>query len=254
MTWQQARRQLRRGEVPERYQRNIGTIGVEGQRKLLEGKVAVVGAGGLGGHIIELLSRQGVGFLKVIDGDAFAAHNLNRQILATEENLATNKAIAAAARAAAINSDVRVEAVPRMLTADNAATLLKGMDVVVDALDSIAARLILSKTAERLAVPLVHGAIAGFTGQVTTVLPGDPGLEKLYKLTAGSDKGVETILGNPAPTPALAASIQAQEVVKLLSGVGEVLSGKLLYFDTELNLFEIIQIGRTHGDRTGTED
>ena len=233
---------LEQGEIPERYQRNIGTIGIDGQLRLLKAKVAVVGAGGLGGSIIELLARQGVGYLRVIDGDGFAAHNLNRQLLATEENLGVNKAKAAALRVAAINSDVEVESIPQMLAEENAEHLLHGVDVVVDALDTISSRLLVSRVTRKLKIALVHGAIAGFTGQVTTFLPEDIGLEKIYKVSAGSDKGIELSLGNPATTPALAAAIQAQEVVKLVTGIGEVLHKKLFYFDTELNIFEVYEL------------
>lgn len=234
---------LDRGEIPERYQRNIGTIGVEGQKRLLEARVAIVGAGGLGGNIIELLARQGVGFLRIIDGDSFALHNLNRQLLATERTIGMNKAAVAKARVAEVNSDVEAHAVPAMFNEDNAVELLSGMDVVVDALDSIVCRLLLCRTAKRLKTPLVHAAIAGFTGQVGTIVPTGPGLEKIYGTTGGSDKGIETVLGNPAPTPALAAAIQAQEVVKLLTGIGETINHKLLYFDTELNIYELLNLG-----------
>ena len=232
---------LETGKMPERYLRNLGTIGISGQLRLLNAKVAVVGAGGLGGGIVELLTRQGVGYLRIIDGDVFAAHNLNRQLLSTERNLGMNKAIAATHRVADVNSDVSAEAVPKMLETENAAELLAGMDVVVDALDNFSSRLILSKTTQELGIPLVHGAIAGFTGQVTTLLPGDQWLEK--NCSTGADKGIETGLGNPATTPALTAAIQTQEVIKLLTGVGELLHRKLLYFDTEVNVFEILTIG-----------
>jgi len=242
MTWQKTVELLGKGEVPERYLRNIGTIGIEGQLRLLNSKVVVVGAGGLGGNIIELLTRQGIGSLRIIDGDSFAAHNLNRQLLATEGNLGVNKAIAALRRVAEINSDVSVEGITLMLDEENAERLLFGMDVVVDALDNISTRLLLSKITQKLGIPLVHGAIAGFTGQVTTLLPGDMGLEKIYKVSAGSDKGIELSLGNPATTPALAAAIQSQEVVKILTGIGELLHKRMLYFDTELNIFEILTI------------
>jgi len=234
---------LARGEIPERYRRNIGTIGIEGQKRLLEARVAIVGAGGLGGNVIELLARQGVGFLRIIDGDTFARHNLNRQLLATERTLGMNKAAVATTRVAEVNSDVETHAVPAMLGEDNAEELLSGMDVVVDALDSISSRLLLCRIAQKLEIPLVHAAIAGFTGQVRTILPTDGGLEKIYKTAGGSDKGIETVLGNPAATPALAAAIQVQEVVKLLTGVGETISHKLLYFDTELNIYELLKLG-----------
>ena len=231
---------LHNGEIPERYRRNIGTIGIDGQKRLLEARVAVVGAGGLGGTIIELLARQGVGFLRIIDGDSFEPVNLNRQLLATERTMGMNKAVSAAARVAEINSEVETHAVPAMFNEDNAKELLSDMNVVVDALDTINCRLLLCRMAQKLKIPLVHAAIAGFTGQVGTILPTGPGLEKLYKTTS---KGIEMVLGNPAATPALAAAIQAQEVVKLLTGMGETLSHKLLYFDTELNIYELLHFG-----------
>lgn len=130
-----------------------------------------------------------------------------------------------------------------MFNEDNAVELLSGMDVVVDALDSINCRLLLCRMAQELKIPLVHAAIAGLTGQVGTILPTGPGLEKVYKITGDSDKGIEAVLGNPAATPALAAAIQAQEVVKLLTGIGEIISHKLLYFDTELNIYELLNLG-----------
>jgi len=234
---------LARGEIPERYKRNIGTIGIDGQKRLLKARVAIVGAGGLGGTIIELLARQGVGFLRIIDGDSFELVNLNRQLLATERTMGMNKAVSAAARVAEINSEVETHAVPAMFNEDNATELLSDMNVIVDALDTINCRLLLCRMAQKLKIPLVHAAIAGFTGQVGTILPTGPGLEKLFKTTGSSETRIETVLGNPAATPAVAAAIQAQEVVKLLTGVGETLSHKLLYFDTELNIYELLHLG-----------
>lgn len=236
--------QLMSGKMPERYLRNLGTIGIAGQLRLLRSKVAVIGAGGLGGHVIELLARQGIGHLLVMDGDSFVCHNLNRQILATELTLGMNKAVAAASRVAAVNSDVEVSAVPQMLDAGNAPALLAGMDVIVDALDTISSRHVLLQAARELHIPLVHAAIAGFTGQVATVLPGETGIPALFARSTDSDRGVETLLGNPAATPAFAAALQVQEVVKLITGVGQPLRGQLLYFDLAYNLFETIQMER----------
>jgi molybdopterin/thiamine biosynthesis adenylyltransferase len=168
------------GEIPERYQRNLGTLGIGGQGILLKSRVAVVGAGGLGGMTIELPARQGVGFIRIIDGDSSALHNLNRQLPATERTLGMNKAAVAAVRVSEINSDVKADAISAMFTEKNAAALLNGMDVVVDALDSIRSRLLLSRTAQELGIPLVHSAIAGSTGRIGTILPDGPGLEKVY--------------------------------------------------------------------------
>lgn len=233
---------LQAGRVPERYGRNIGTIGLDGQLKMLAARVAVVGAGGLGGNVIELLARQGVGYLRIIDGDTFAAHNLNRQLLATEASLGRPKAVVAVERVTAVNPDVTAEAVAAMLDAGNADDLLAGVDVAVDALDTISSRLLLAAACRRRGLPLVHGAIAGFTGQVTTIMPDGPGLEKIYPPGRSADRGVELGLGNPAPTPAFTAALQAQEVVKLITGIGQPLAGRLLFFDTEINLFEIFNL------------
>ena len=234
--------QLLAGIMPERYLRNLGTIGIAGQLALLNARVAVVGAGGLGGLVIELLARQGVGHLTVVDGDCFACHNLNRQILATEHTLGMNKALTAVSRVAEINPDVQVTTVPEMLTSDNAEEILSGADVIVDALDSISARRILFRTAQELKIPLVHAAIAGFTGQVSTILPGDQGVSSIFDRLTESDHGIESVLGNPAVTPAVAAALQVQETVKLITGVGKTLSRQMLYFDLEYNVFEIIQL------------
>ncbi len=233
---------LHAGKMPERYLRNQGTIGVAGQEKLCRSRIAVIGAGGLGGFVIELLARLGVGFLRVVDGDIFARHNWNRQLLAEEDNLSGNKALAAARRVAAINSEVVVEACALMLDEENAASLLDGVELVVDALDSIPTRLILGRAAKKKGIPLVHAAIAGYTGQVMTVFPEDPGLERLYERPV--TRGVEVELGNLSPTPALAAALQVQEVVKVITGRGEPLRNKLLYFDAEWNLFEIMEVAK----------
>jgi len=155
--------------MPERYQRNYGTLGWEGQLRLMQSTVAVVGAGGLGGWIIEGLARMGVGRLIVVDGDRFEENNLNRQLGCTEEALGRPKAQVLAERVAQVNSAVQVSAHHAWLTLENAPQLLAGAQVVVDALDTLPARYLLQDAAALLGAPLVHGAIAGFTGQIMTI-------------------------------------------------------------------------------------
>jgi molybdopterin-synthase adenylyltransferase len=232
-------RMLENNQIPERYQRNIAAIGIEGQKCLLGAKIAIVGAGGLGGTVVEILARQGVGCLRVIDGDNFLIQNLNRQLLATEKNLGVNKAYAAKKRIADINPDVFAEAVPLMLIDTNAEALLSGMDVIVAAVDNVGTRVLLGKTAQRLGLPLVHGAIAGFNGQVSTIMPGRAGLETLYKFDINEHTDDQMALGSPSTTPVIAAAIQAQEVVKLVTGIGDTLSGCLLYFNTKRNIYNV---------------
>ncbi|MCL4464889.1 MAG: ThiF family adenylyltransferase [Chloroflexi bacterium] len=230
--------------LPARYQRSLGTVGWEGQEKLLRASVAVVGAGGLGGYVIEGLARMGVGRLVVIDGDVFEEHNLNRQLLCTESVLGQAKAAAAAGRAAEVNAAVEVKVVDGLLSEENAPTLLAGADVAIDALDSLPARFVLERAVKGLGVPLVHGAIAGYIAQVMTIFPEDEGLARIYGRGNLPEKGVETIYGNPAATPMLCAACQVQEAIKVLLGAGEPLRNRLLIIDGEYGSAEVIKFGQ----------
>lgn len=235
---------LDRGVVPERYLRNIGTIGVAGQAQLLRSAVAIVGLGGLGGFVAEALARMGVGRLILVDGDIFEEHNLNRQLLSAEAQLGAHKATVAEKRVAAVNSAVATEARAVTLTRENLPRLLGGADVVVDALDRLPTRLMLQDGVQPLGIPLVHGSIAGFLGQVMTILPDDPGLHALYG--TGDDlpaQGLEAEIGTPAATPMAVAAWEAQEVVKILTGRGELLRHRLLVMDMESGSIELLQLG-----------
>jgi molybdopterin/thiamine biosynthesis adenylyltransferase len=234
---------LQAGIAPWRYVRNLGTIGLDGQAKLLQSAVAVVGLGGLGGYVTEALARMGVGRLVLIDGDVFEEHNLNRQLLSGESLLGQAKAEVAARRVAEVNSSVEVTTHTTMLTPENL-QLLAGVDVVVDALDRLPTRLTLQEGARALSIPMVHGSIAGFLGQVATILPGDSGLRGLYG-DAGDlpEQGLEAELGTPAATPMAVAAWEAQEVVKILTGLGTPLTSRLLLMDMESGSVDLLQLG-----------
>lgn len=235
---------LERGIIPARYARNLGTIGIEGQLKLLQATAAIVGLGGLGGHVTEALARMGVGRLILIDGDAFEEHNLNRQLLSCESNLGMGKAKAAGQRVAEVNAAVTTVCHAEVLTQENLPRLLEGADVVVDALDRLPTRLVLQDGARDLGIPMVHGSIGGFLGQVMTVFPGDPGLHALYGTGEGlPEQGLESELGTPAATPMAVAAWEAQEVVKLLTDRGQLLRGRLLVIDMESATSQILEIG-----------
>jgi molybdopterin/thiamine biosynthesis adenylyltransferase len=232
------------GVVPWRYMRNVGTIGLEGQVRLLQSTVAVVGLGGLGGYVTEGLARMGAGRLILIDGDVFEEHNLNRQLLSTEARLGMGKAETARQRVAQINGAVAVDVHAVMLTRENLPQLLAEADVVVDALDRLPIRIVLQDGAQALSIPLVHGSIAGFLGQVMTILPGDPGLHGLYGETDQlPEQGLEAQLGTPAATPMAVAAWEVQEVVKILVGRGELLRHRLLVMDMESGTVEILRLG-----------
>ena len=231
------------GLLPARYQRNRQGISVQQQRTLFGSRVAVIGCGGLGGYIIEELARLGVGTIIAIDPDVFEEHNLNRQILSTPATLGRPKVEAAAARVAEINPAVTVAKFQVFYSYKNGAELLHDADVVVDALDSIPTRLALAETCAELDVPLVHGAIGGWYGQVATQYPGDDTIQRMYGRWV-EGKGVEQQLGNPSFTPAVIASIQTAEVCKILLGVGEPLRNRKLFINLLDMEFEEVSLGR----------
>jgi molybdopterin/thiamine biosynthesis adenylyltransferase len=236
---------LKNGIIPWRYLRNLGTIGVGGQIKLLESSVAVVGAGGLGGTIIELLARQGIGHIIIIDDDRFVEQNLNRQLLSVEKNLGKNKAEVAARRVRRINSGVALTVYVERLNEENAIRLLKEARVVADALDSLPARFIVEKACRSLGIPLVHGTIGGFCGQLTTIFPEDAGLCCIYgSADSLPEQGIEAQIGNPSTTPAVVAALQVQEIVKIITGIGKPIRKSILVLDMMEGTAERIDVRR----------
>jgi molybdopterin/thiamine biosynthesis adenylyltransferase len=225
---------LAMGILPARYARNAGTVGLAGQAKLHAARVAVAGCGGIGGYVIEHLARLGIGTIVAVDPDTFEESNLNRQILATVENLGIPKVEAAALRAGALNPAVVLRPVCARLDSRNAPSILKGIDVVADGLDTISARLELAEACAKLGLPFVHASVAGWYAQASTQAPGSSALSDIYGAASAhgdSTRGVEVTLGNPSFTPALAASIEAAEVCKILLGLSGTLRGRLLHFD-----------------------
>ena len=219
-----------------RHSRNIPAL-TAAEQALLAGKtVAVIGCGGLGGHLTELLARVGVGSIRCVDADVFEESNLNRQLLAAMNTLGTSKAKAAAERVTAIDPAVYATAHPVFLTRDNARELLTGCDAVLDALDSIEARRILSEACAELGIPMVYGAISGWVAQAAVSMPGDGLIDTLFPAdVALGDKSVLSF------TPALCAAMQASLCVKLLVG-RPVQTGTVLYFDLLNQEFEVIPI------------
>ena len=220
--------------MEDRYLRNIPAI-TEAECRLLQHKrVLIVGCGGLGGNLISIFSRVGIGHLRIVDGDVFEATNLNRQLFSEVPVLGHNKARVAADRVARINPEIEVDAVETFLTEENASALLRDCDIVVDALDNIPGRRILAAACENANLPLVYGAISGWVAQAAVSLPGDKLVETLYpEDTVVRDKSVLSF------TPALCASIQAALCIKYLVG-RPVETGTIYYFDLLNQEFETI--------------
>jgi molybdopterin/thiamine biosynthesis adenylyltransferase len=226
--------------MKDRYNRNMNTLSPEENERLKNFKVCVVGCGGLGGYVIEMLGRLGIGLITAVDGDVFDATNLNRQLLSSEELLGSSKAFAAQERMKQVNSEVTVHPIRDFVTEENCDEIIGGHHIVIDALDNMSARRLLEQHCEKQSIPLVHGAIAGWYGQVSTIMPGDRTLQKIYP--PDENKGAETELGNPSFSPAMIASIEVAEAVKVLLGRGEILRNKLLTIDLLNQEYEIFDL------------
>lgn len=236
---------LEDGVIPERYTRNLKTYSAQDQIRLLKSKVTIVGLGGLGGSVMEWLARAGVGQLRLVDGDRFELHNLNRQLLSTQDCIGSFKAEVAAERICSINGSISVESHTDFMQSDNASRLIRDSDAVVDCLDSIAARFIMESAAKEAGVPMVSAAVAGLSGQVTTIYPQDKGLQLIYgpEKEISSDKGAEMALGCLPQSIALIAAVESSEVLKILLGKeDQLLRNKMLLVDMSTNTYDTLTL------------
>lgn len=226
--------------IKERYKMNSTTISKEDMQVLQGKKVCIVGLGGLGGYIAEMLARVGVGSLVLVDGDVFNESNLNRQLMSKEDNIGKKKAIESEKRIHEVNSTIHTKVYSEYLTKENAEDIIGDSHIVMDALDNPESRVVLGKACDELNIPLVHGAIGGWYGQVSLIMPGSNILGMLY----GDFKegGEENTLGNPSFTPATVASIQVAECIKYLIGKPSNLTNALLTIDLLRSDFEITKL------------
>jgi len=229
--------------VPRRYLRNMGSLGIQGQIRLLQATALLIGAGGLGGTVAQLLARMGVGKMIIADGDSFSEDNLNRQALSEEENIGVRKVRVARQSLARINRAAEVEIFDGFVGEKELGGLLAAVQVAIDALDNMPTRFRMEKACKEARVPLVHGAVAGFSGQITVIFPEDPGFRSIYgdPLTA-PEKGIETELGNLAGIVSAVAALEVQEAVKILTGIGRPLRNRLLFLDSLNGAAEIISL------------
>lgn len=196
-----------------------------GQENLKKARILVAGAGGLGSAILTYLAVAGVGEIRVIDGDIVELSNLNRQVLHSDKDIGRSKVDSAKEKLEALNPDISVEAIKEIITKDNVFELV-GDYPIVDAMDNLPTRLLLNRVAVKKNLPLFHGAVYGFEGRATTVIPGKTAcLRCLYQ---GVIPGKTPVVG---VTPAVIGCIQATEVIKYILGTGELLADRLLIYD-----------------------
>ena len=236
-------------EQQERYARHLilPEVGEAGQKRLLKSRVLVIGAGGLGSPAALYLAAAGVGTIGIADGDSVELSNLQRQILHDTASIGSKKVDSAASRLKELNPDCHIETYPFRIEKENADSILAGFDLVIDATDSLASKFLINDTSSRLGLPLVHAGILRFTGQVMTILPGKspcyrclfgemPAAEEDRKLC--EQGGVFGVL------PGIFGSLQASEAIKVLLGIGDLLTGRMLIFDLLGMKFREVAISR----------
>ena len=218
----------------EFYSRQIvlKELGRRGQKKLAKSRVAVVGLGGLGTASSLYLALAGVGRLRLIDQDTVELHNLHRQVLYSLDDLRYPKVEVSAKRLEKINPLVKVELVPENLNTNNVEKLLKGVDCVVDGLDNMRTRYLVNRACARLRIPYVFGAAIGMEGNLSVFAPPEtPCLECVFPNLDDSSLLTCDVRGVLGATPGIVGTMQAMETVKVLTGIGSALKGKLMICD-----------------------
>jgi adenylyltransferase/sulfurtransferase len=213
----------------ERYDRQIMIrgFGEKGQEKLKQARVAIAGAGGLGSPVAMYLAVAGVGTIRIIDHDKVELSNLNRQVLHWDKDIGRDKVESAREKLSPLNRNVRIETVKETIAEENISRLIAGCDVIIDAMDNLPTRLILNKAAVENRIPFVHGAIYSLEGRVMTVLPGQSAcLRCVYRGLIPRHKF--PVIG---VTPAVIGCIQATEAIKCITGLGQLLTNRLLIYD-----------------------
>ncbi len=210
---------LEKGIVPERYCRNQQSLSNDNQLRLLRSHVAIIGLGGLGGTVTEILARIGIGRLTLVDGDRFDESNLNRQLLSSPANIGKLKAETAKLRVQEINPAVEVHPIAEFFGVDNGETILQGTQLAIDCLDTIADRFVLEECCRKVAIPLVSAAIGGSSGQATVIFPEDPGLRDIYGPPEKAHKrGIEKRVGTLPFGAVYMAAVECAEATTLLLG------------------------------------
>ena len=211
----------------ERYKRQILLFGNDGQERLKSSHIFIAGAGGLGSPVAIYLAVAGVGTITVVDMDTVDQSNLNRQILHTDRDIGKKKTVSAIAKLREYNPDIIINAIDTTITADNICELVGQADGIVDAMDNYPVRYLLNRVALEKKVPFFHGAIRGFYGQATTIIPGKtPCLECIFP--RAPPKEIFPVVG---VTPGVIGTVQATEAIKYLTKQGELLAGRLFIWD-----------------------
>lgn len=229
----------------QRYARhlNLAEIGEEGQKKLLQSRVLVVGAGGLGSPAAFYLAAAGVGTIGLMDGDVVELSNLQRQLLHTTASLGEKKTDSAMERIGALDPEIRVEPYPFRLATDNAQQILENYDFVIDATDNFESKFLVARSCHEAGKSYSHAGIRQFIGQTMTVVPGKTACYRCLFHEDGAPVG-GVPQGPLGALPGVIGSIQASEAIKYLLGIGKPLTDAILTCDLLTMTFRKVPVHR----------
>ena len=219
----------------------IPSFGRTGQRKLKAAHVVVAGLGGLGSPASIYLTAAGVGHLTIIDAQRVELSNLNRQVLHREPDIGQSKVKSATEKLKAMNSDIIVDGIFVQITSKNVGQLIKGADVVVGGLDNYSTRYLLNEACVQNNIPFIHGAVEELVGQLMTIMPSKGPCLKCAVPKEPAKKSLFPVLG---ATPGVIGCLQAMEAIKLITGVGKPLVGRMLIFNGIDMTFDEMKVNR----------
>jgi molybdopterin/thiamine biosynthesis adenylyltransferase len=235
-------------EQIERYSRHIilKEVGGKGQQKLLDGKVMIIGAGGLGSPIALYLAAAGVGTIGIADADLVELSNLQRQIAHQTKDIGEPKVLSARAKMEAMNPDVRVNTYHAWINAGNIRDIIDEYDFVIDGTDNFAAKFLINDACVLAGKPYSHGGIRHFVGQTLTFIPGQSACYRCIFPTPPPKDAIPTCsqAGVLGVLPGVIGMLQATEALKYLLGMGELLAGRLLVYDALAMTFRTVQVRR----------
>lgn len=225
-----------------RYSRQIliRDLGEAGQEKLKRSTVFIAGAGGLGCPVATYLAVAGVGHMILVDQDSVDPSNLNRQILHWNEDIGLEKVASARAKLSRMNPSVRITPVRTTIDRENARSLIRGADLVIDAMDNYQTRFYLNRAAIQEGIPIIHASVRGFEGRITMIIPGETPCIECLTPEVPPDETVPIV----GATAGVIGSLQATEAIKMLTGIGTLLKGRMLIYDGEYLEFHEIPVSR----------
>lgn len=221
---------------------SLNEIGPEGQEKLKNARVLVIGAGGLGSPLLIYLAAAGIGTIGIVDDDLVSVTNLQRQILYTTAEVGTKKVENASLKLRALYPEIEILKYDLRLNEENAESIMRDFDVVADCSDNYKTRSLIGRKTAKLGKPLAFASVLNYEGQISVFnYQGGPAYQDLFSSVPPDGLYKENEIGLLGVLPGIAGTLQANEIIKIITGYGEVISGKLLVFNIQENRFNVFR-------------